>query len=157
MFFDTNDVKMNGIQINDIKKLNDIIKKKKGIMILFYAPWCGHCQQLKPEWNQLVENDKEKRYYTVSDSVMQPNQKVGDVQVEGFPTIVINKKNGTIEQYNGPRTSHDLRNAIDGNDNMFGGKKKRKRLTRKRQVNRKLKNKTGKKLLRKKKGKTNLK
>ena len=132
------ELKMEGIQVKDMGHLNSIVKDNKPKMILVYAPWCGHCQSLKPIWNSFVKNGNEKHCYAVSDSVMGNSRNIGDFQVEGFPTIVINKKDGTLEQYNGERTEEGFQTALGGeNDNMFGGKRKSKRshVTKKRKSN----------------------
>jgi thiol:disulfide interchange protein len=30
---------------------------KQPFVMLVYADWCGHCQQLKPDWNEAVETE----------------------------------------------------------------------------------------------------
>ena len=55
-------------------------------------PWCGHCQALKPMWNGFVKDGNEKSCYAVSDSVMGENRNIGNEEIKGFPTILINKE-----------------------------------------------------------------
>lgn len=95
------------------------LKKKHGI-VLFYMNGCGHCETMKPTWNKLITELKDKHKNeiilgAVESSNMDMFKKHGiSPSVSGFPTILYFHPNKITnpESYNGDRSYEDLKKWI---------------------------------------------
>lgn len=80
-----------------------------GIWIVeFYAPWCGHCQSLAPEYEKAAK--ALKGIVNVGAVNMDEHQSVGSpYNVRGFPTIkVFGADKAKPKDYNGQRTAQGI-------------------------------------------------
>ncbi|OII72527.1 protein disulfide-isomerase domain-containing protein [Cryptosporidium andersoni] len=79
--------------------------------IKFYAPWCGHCKSLAPDWEELGYLAKGKVKIGKVDAT-QHTMVAQRYQIQGFPTLLMfpsgNKKELNPIPYNGPRSASDL-------------------------------------------------
>lgn len=55
-------------------------------MVEFYAPWCGHCKALEPEWNTAARDLKGKVKFAKVDAT-ENEQLARRFGVQGYPTI----------------------------------------------------------------------
>ena len=82
-----------------------VIQSNDVWLIEFYAPWCGHCKSLAPEWKKAAT--ALKGFVKVGAVDMTAHQSVGaPYNIQGFPTIKIfagNKQ--SPEDYNGARSA----------------------------------------------------
>lgn len=78
-------------------------------LVEFYAPWCGHCKKLAPEWEQAATNLKgEVKLGAVDATAYQAL--AGQYQVQGYPTIKVflpGKKHRPLD-YQGAREADGI-------------------------------------------------
>ena len=84
-------------------------KDKKPILIMFYAPWCGHCQQMKPEFAQAATSLKGKAILAGMD-VDKPEAMLirEEFNITGFPTVLYFEQGQHKYDYWGERTSKGI-------------------------------------------------
>jgi len=92
--------------------------KEKHSLVMFYAPWCGHCKTLMPVWDQLAEKfiDSDVVVGKIDATV---NEVEGVPPVNSFPTIKLFMKDGTQAEYNGERTVEGISKFIK-TDGVYG-------------------------------------
>lgn len=94
---------------------NDEIK-----IVFFFAPWCGFCTKIFPQWdrlhkkfNQTKSSDgKVLKLIKINSTIPHNKDYVKKYKITGFPTIQIHKKGGAVIQYSGDRTYSDMQKWI---------------------------------------------
>ena len=88
-------------------------KKVTPDVMIFYAPWCGHCKKSMDEFTKASVN-KDTDIVLINTTLPESRNIVEQYGVTGFPTII--KNDGT--KYTGPRMADDIINfAKKNNDN----------------------------------------
>ncbi|ROT83966.1 protein disulfide-isomerase isoform X2 [Penaeus vannamei] len=90
------------------------LNKKKDVLVEFYAPWCGHCKQLAPIYDQLGEKYKDHDTIVVAKMDATVNE-LEHTKIQSFPTLKLYKKEtNEVVDYNGARTLEALSDFLEG-------------------------------------------
>ena len=82
------------------------------VVVEFYAPWCGHCKQLAPEFAKAATHLKGMVIFAAVNCDEAANKPLcGQFQVQGFPTIKVFPHGRERKQKNGPKDFQGQRNA----------------------------------------------
>jgi protein disulfide isomerase len=96
----------------------EVIDNDKDVFIVFYAPWCGHCKQLLPKYEEAAKKLKAKNPKLVLAKMDATENEVESVHITGFPTIKFypgNKKDKAPMDFNGARTTEGIISFIKSN------------------------------------------
>lgn len=99
---------------NDIVFLNEetfktFLKKKKSVLVLFYAPWCFHCKAAKPELIKAAEEFKDDpRIEFCAVDCTKHSSICSAYEVRGYPTIKYFSYLKFHKDYKGERKSTDF-------------------------------------------------
>lgn len=128
------------ISVNDVNKFNKIANKAlhnhqtHGLLVKFYADWCGHCQSMKNDWDALITEIKTKyecknqncnltianiRVQSMdnNDKIM-ANLKYIPKDIQGVPSIIFVSNGIKNQVYTGERKYTDMLNWVINNNNF---------------------------------------
>ncbi|WAR17576.1 PDIA6-like protein [Mya arenaria] len=98
------------IELTDSNFQELVINSEDIWLVEFFAPWCGHCKNLAPQWAQAATDLKGKVKLGAVDSTVHTviSSRYG---IRGYPTIKYfpgGKKDGEAQEYDGGRTASDI-------------------------------------------------
>ncbi|KAG8378255.1 hypothetical protein BUALT_Bualt08G0118600 [Buddleja alternifolia] len=97
----------------DHSNFTDFVAKQKFIVVEFYAPWCGHCKKLAPEYEKaasiLSTADAPVVLAKVDANEEQNKVIASEYEIKGFPTLKILRYGGSVvQEYKGPRDAEGI-------------------------------------------------
>lgn len=85
------------------RNFSDFIDENKYVMVEFYAPWCGHCKSLAPEYAAAATELKAANVKLAKVDATEENELAENYEVQGFPTVYF-FVDGEQITYSGQRT-----------------------------------------------------
>ncbi|XP_076338865.1 thioredoxin-related transmembrane protein 3 [Tachypleus tridentatus] len=97
-------------QANRVLELSDrfLEVRHQGVwLIKFYAPWCGHCKNLEPIFNQVAQSLVDSNIQVGRLDCTRFTSVATEFGIRGFPTVIFVKGHKNIE-YKGDRTREEI-------------------------------------------------
>ena len=96
------------------QNFDEVVNANTHVLVEFYAPWCGHCKKLAPEYAAAAAQLKASGSQAVLAKVDADSEKeLGSrFEVEGFPTLKW-FVNGKPQEYNGGRVTKEIVSWIE--------------------------------------------
>lgn len=104
-----------GVVILNRGNFDQAISEFDYALVEFYAPWCGHCKRLAPEYSQAAEElaSSHPEVKLCKVDAHEETSLAEKYEINGFPTLkFFIKGNSQPIEYNGGRTTNDILNWV---------------------------------------------
>eukprot|EP00746_Dinoflagellata_sp_MGD_P022451 gnl/MRDRNA2_/MRDRNA2_152545_c0_seq1.p1 gnl/MRDRNA2_/MRDRNA2_152545_c0~~gnl/MRDRNA2_/MRDRNA2_152545_c0_seq1.p1 ORF type:complete len:380 (-),score=93.64 gnl/MRDRNA2_/MRDRNA2_152545_c0_seq1:101-1240(-) len=77
------------VRILSQDNFEEVVKQNKYVLVDFYAPWCGHCKALEPEFKLAAENSLNQHVVFAKVDATKEVQLTDKYKIEGFPSVYL--------------------------------------------------------------------
>ncbi|XP_035260754.1 protein disulfide-isomerase A6 [Anguilla anguilla] len=99
------------VELTDDNFDSTVLNSEEVWLVEFFAPWCGHCKNLEPEWAAAATEVKEQTKGKIRLGAVDATVHQGLASrygIRGFPTIKVFQKGEEPADYEGGRTRSDI-------------------------------------------------
>lgn len=90
---------------------DDFIKTHSSVLVMFYAPWCGHCKSMKPDYTEAANEMLNQDHVIAAMDCTKNRKTCSTYNIEGYPTLKHFNK-GTPAEYAGGRSKAEIMNYL---------------------------------------------
>ncbi|KAI0563820.1 Disulfide-isomerase PDIA-3 Endoplasmic reticulum lumen [Gracilaria domingensis] len=105
------------VSADDVLKLtkdnfDKVIAKEPLVFIKFFAPWCGHCQSMKEDFEKAAAEVQGKAVLADVDATVE-EELASKYNIDGFPTLKLFSNGEELTDYNGARDKESIIKFIE--------------------------------------------
>lgn len=99
-----------GVLVLTDENFDEVVSSHDMLLVEFYAPWCGHCKKLAPEYSEAagVLAELETPLYVAKVDATEQKECGKKFEIQGFPTLKVFRGLDNVSDYEGGRTADDI-------------------------------------------------